>query len=366
MDVQLATYEVAQDAPLSKTSQLTCKCAPRATITPNPHSDDPPPDKGKTKFYIDPEPGEQIQFTNPLGQPLIVATATGETTVDPGERTDIDPDETGPIIVQTVTGVTVLTAHIDRSPFAPVPLETILPGDPFEGTEWEFDDGFSGNSPDFNAPSNLPPAESTSGFTRFSPDGIPSRTMTLIGSRPQNLVVEGNFPKGTTFSIDTPGTSNAGSTFFEVGDGTTVRAGYVKFGDIKGDVTNAKLTARDPDGLRIAQEEIGIRSAAINTTLDPVSGPAGSKATLLVDCSEVVALLVLQTGGEASDFEVHLDYSNAGGSTGPAVAPLGDDAMARVPVTRGSVPGGFQVGVSLAYRTPDPALFAEEDCCEDN
>jgi hypothetical protein len=361
-DVQLATYDVVSDAPLSESSKLHCKCSPKAQITPNPHGDDPPPDKGKSKFQITPDTGEKVHFTNSLAGPVLVATASGTVTVDPGKQTEIADNETGPILVQTVTGQTILSAYVDRGTSPPAQSEEIAPGEPIPDESWDHGDGFAGDAPPLDAPEHSP-AKPTSGFTKFKPDGIPSRAVATMGGQLQHGVIEGTFPKDTVFSIESPSGISQGTTFFQVGDGTSVRESYVIFEPLPGAPESGRLTARDPDGLRLGQIDIEFYQAQIETSLDPVSGTPGSAATLTIDCRAVVALLTLQTGAEATDFEVQIDYSNARGAQGPASAPLDETGVARVPITRGGVPGEIHFGVALAYRPVEES--PPDECCDE-
>jgi|GEM_PF-5971663 len=100
----------------------------------------------------------------------------------------------------------------------------------------------------------------------------------------------------------------------------------------------------------------------IQSSLEPVNGPPGSPATLVIDYREVLAILSLEGMGDPDEFDVTLDYANSGGATGPARVPMNATGIVRVEVTRGSAPGGFQVGIGLAARTPE-VFSAGASCC---
>ena len=138
-------------------------------------------------------------------------------------------------------------------------------------------------------------------------------------------------------------------------DGET-RAAFVKFADIKGESQSqgnlppAKLVCRKAGGEVVSELDITLHQPGFITAISPESGPAGSAATLTIDTREIIAYMARNTGAHTEQFDILLNFSGGGGASGPMRVPMDPSGITRVPVRRGSVPGGFQVAISMEYR----------------
>lgn len=371
-DVQLGTYQVPSNEPIDKKSDLDCGCKPKPVITPSPgdreHSSLP---SGTSKFYVTPEEDEKIFFTNPLDETVLVTYAGIVVEIEPGDEKEIDRgDLIGaiPIDVTTVEGERVMRvvygAGLDdgksqaetwEESFATYEAD-IASKSKSKGkveTTWKVGKGEKSLplpevADEIVAPQD-PPLITL--IEMLIAAGPATTALPVMNGKTPVIEIRGDIPDGATFHIESGDSQTAGDVFLKIKgiDGET-RAVFVKFDGVRFEKSSARLVMRNCDGVPVSDQDISLQQAAIHTSMTPTSGPAGSSATLIIDTREVMAFMAQNSGAHTNQFDILLDFSSGGGATGPERIAMDPSGITRVPVRRGSVPGGFQVAIRLAYR----------------
>ena len=381
-DVQLGTYQVPTNEPVKKQSDPDCGCKPKPVITPSggdrKHSSLP---SGTSKFYVTLAEDERVFFTNPTNEPVIVSYAGFVVEVQPDEEKEIERGDTTdplPILVTTAAGDPMLQG------LRRIMLPTLLTYTPTVGFSYPW----KGYEADVSAHSGSSKGkvEATHKIGEgenavVAPDiadevlapqipqpitlleimisaGITTSSVPVMNGRTPVLEFRGDIPDGATFSIESGETKSFGDIFLKIKgvDGET-RAAFVKFDGINGESQSnpppAKLICRKAGGEVVSELDITFHLPAVQSSITPTSGPAGSAATLIIDTREVMALMALSSGAHALQFDLVLSYAASGGATGPERVWMDPSGITRIPVRRGSVPGGFQVAISMDYHNPE-------------
>lgn len=397
-DEQIGTYHLPSDEPISSKKTTDCGCR-KPVITPSGGGrTTPPPGDGTTtpsgggttpsgqqsvipertqKFTVTPGSTEQVYVNNPFQTPLICGYANIVVEVKPGESKAIETrDPITPVILTTAGGAALYGIVIDRAGTSErVQVNAIKPIQPTAPTP---DPGPVSIelSPNEQTPVAAPSVAPEAPRVVFSPPapqtdnilkqvltgGVPLGTINALGVSSGVMQAVGEFPTGAQFGFAEGTKRVIGNTLIEVREGDTIKRAYFHCPDITS-LERPTPIVLDAEGRTIAVgPTMEVVRPQIQSSLEPVNGPPGSPATLVIDCREVLAILSLEGMGDPDEFDVTLDYANSGGATGPARVPMNATGIVRVEVTRGSAPGGFQVGIGLAARTPE-VFSAGASCC---
>lgn len=396
-DEQIGTYHLPSDEPIASKKTTDCQCRKpvitpggggRTTTPPGGGTTTPPGGSQRTvipertqKFTVTPGPNEQVYVHNPYNTPLICGYATFTVQVQPGESKRIETnDQVTPVLLTTLAGATLYGIVIDRTgsservqvnAIKPIPPVTQPPGGQQSSTiELKANEQVSVSAPPLG--SEAPRMTHDPAMPRTNDilqqvltGGVPLGAIHALGTSSGVMQAVGEFPSGAQFGL-VEGTKRAiGNTLIEVRQDDIIKRAYFHFPDVS-NLSQPSLVVLDGAGQTIAVgPTLEVVHPQMQSSLQPTDGPPGSAATLTIDCRELLAILSLEGMGEPEEFDVVLNYANSGGATGPERVAMNASGIVRVEVKRGSAPGGFQVGIGLAPRSPSvlSMTLSGASCC---
>lgn len=387
-DVQLGTYQVPTNEPVKKQSDPECGCQPKPVITPSgadrEHSSLP---SGTSKFYVTPAEDEKVFFTNPTNETVLVTYAGFVVEVQPGEEKEMESgefDEPVPIVFANMDGTPLLLGILDnKSPSRSNPdfvnpdllnpdlnnPDLFNPWQSFENdvrasskkkgnveVSYKIEEGQKAAGPEIGDEVLAPKIPSAFPIMEIMISaGMTTNSVPVMNGKTPVLEIRGDIPDGATFAIDSGDSQAVGDVFLKIKgvDGET-KAAFVRFVGVDVNVSADKSTPNLTIGLggggHFSKQGIKLHQPGFITAISPESGPAGSSAILTIDMREIIAYMARNTGAHTEQFDILLDFSSGGGASGPKRVPMDPSGITRVPVRRGSVPGGFQVAISMDYR----------------
>ncbi len=369
--VVVARYELPSNEPLSSRHEVVCKCKPGSVTTPsgtrnsteprNVHDEQSSLPKGTSRIIVTPDPSEEVVVHNPYNQPIIFSVAGIKTTVEPGQDKVISRSkEPSSVVIGTTAGVALLGMIVDStnslvnvktgmpktqpSKDCTLPEQVLKIGD--TDIEWKA----------VPSPKADPKIEQPStGLTKeICVGGLPVGSVPFVGGATPLLELAGNYPVGSTFELHGEGKPSVGATLVEIRKNGATRRAFTRF---SGGPENGTLVVKDPKGAIIEQKPIQSLRPSFAMATDPVQGPAGSSATLTIDCRQIQALMEMDGIQARGNIKLNLDFSNSGGASGPKSVILPADGIAKVKVKRGSRPGAFEVGVSMEFTDKPKPLW---------
>lgn len=390
-DEQIGTYHIPSDEPIASKKTTDCQCR-KSVITPGGATKTPsggsvmPPDGHRSvipertqKFTVTPGSREQVYVNNPFEMPLICGYANFTVEIKPGETKAIETkDPITPVVLTTAAGAALYGIVIDRTGSAErVQVNSIKPIPPVAQTGAQQPSTIELSPKDELpvAPPEVAPETPRVVYDPVAPrtndmlrqvltGGVPLGTIHALGSASGVMQAVGEFPAGSRFGF-AEGTERAmGNTLIEVREGDIIKRAYFHVPDVS-NLTRPNVVVLDGEGQTIAiGPTLEVVRPQMQSSLQPADGPPGSAATLTIDCRELLAILSLEGMGEPESFDVVLNYANSGGASGPQRVALDESGVVSVEVTRGSAPGGFQVGIGLAPRILDLfSMTPGAPCC---
>lgn len=122
-------------------------------------------------------------------------------------------------------------------------------------------------------------------------------------------------------------------------DGQIVQQ-VVKFDELPapGATEQCAIAVVDKNGEMLTRQKIPLTNAAMMPSVTPRTGPPGSSAMLTIDVRTYLKTLRMErTQFDPKNYDLAIDYSLAGGTTGPGRVPIDPSGIVKVPIRRGNL-----------------------------